>query len=296
MNLNNLLNTSISENYLYNLNLTLTEAELSKFRGIKYVCMQGSGERAKELAKQLAATFLSIDANYFEPINLIDTSKYQCYRVGKILSVSHGMGNASISTLLHGLTKVLHYAGNTELEYIRIGTSGGINVAPGSVILTDTALMPNLVAGYTISALGKKLTYPTTMNAALNTRIRKAQPTDLDFPILEGNSIAADDFYQGQARYDGAIKPKYDDDMRQAYFAKVKQLKVLNFEMESTALAAFANRAGIPAAMIAVTLVNRFQGDQITAAAETLARYAERAQTVAINYLKSQLLDQISLA
>ena len=127
------------------------------------------------------------------------------------------------------------------------------------------------------------------MSTALNDRILKAQPKEQKFKLLIGNSIAADDFYMGQARFDGVVKPKYDEAKRRAYFDKIKALNILNFEMESTGLAAFCNRAEIPATMIAVTLLNRMEGDQVSASSETLAMYSERSQQVAINYLASML-------
>ena len=41
--------------------------------------------------------------------------------------------------------------------------------------------------------------------------------------------------------------------------------------------------------MIAVTLLDRMLGDQIIVSPELLAKYADHAQTVAINYLKAEL-------
>lgn len=290
MRVNVLLDKKIKHNkYLYSLNLTLVDEELAKFHGVKYVCMQGSPDRARELARKLAANFLDIDSKYFAPQNLSKESKYAVYRVGNILSVSHGMGNTSIITLLHSLTKLMYYSDNHNLEYIRIGTSGGLGVSPGSVILTDTAYMPDLTPGYKTSPLGKDVIYPTQMSKELNARILAAQPKDLRFSIFEGNSVAADDFYLGQARFDGAIKPDYDLAKREKYFTKLKELNILNFEMESTALASFCARAEIPATMIAVTILNRFNGDQMTASRQTLAEYSNHSQLVALNYLRAQL-------
>lgn len=289
MKINHLLKDCQKKSYIYNLNFILSDAELDSMRGIKYVCMQGSVVRAKELARKLSGIFLNVDMNYFEPINLIKNSRYEAYRVGNILSISHGMGNTSILTLLHSITKVMYYAGNLDVEYIRIGTSGGIGVEAGTVILTNTAYMPNLVPGHKVSALGKDIIYPTDMNNDLNERILQSQPNNLGFKVLLGNSIAADDFYLGQARFDGAIRPKYDAKVRAEYLDKIKRLNILNFEMESTALASFCRRAEIPATMIAVTLLNRMYGDQITVGNEALAEYSNRTQDVAINYLKSQL-------
>ena len=57
--------------------------------------------------------------------------------------------------------------------------------------------------------------------------------------------------------------------------------------MEGTALAAFCNRAEIPATMLAVILLNRFNGDQLTKSHDILESYSKRAAVVAINYLES---------
>jgi uridine phosphorylase len=250
--------------------------------------MQGSSKRAAVLAKKLAKRVLNIDSTFFEPVNLAHTSNFAIYRVGKILSVSHGMGNVTIDALLHVLTKLLYFAGNTEVEYIRVGTSGGIGVKPGTVVVTKNAFMPNLAPYYTTYELDKRVDTPTALNHELVARILAAQPQDLPFDIVSGNSIAADDFYLGQCRYDGAMIARKDRNYREGFFKQVHELGICNFEMESTALAAFCHQAQIPATMIAVTLVNRFEGDQITATAEQLGEYSDRSQQVVINYILSR--------
>lgn len=289
MNINPFIQNITPDTILYVLDLKINEATLNKFRGIKYVFMQGSGNRAMHFANRVEEQISNLKPHYFKPMNLTPRSAYEFYRVGPVLSVSHGMGNTSILTLLHALTKLMYFAGNTNLEYIRLGTSGGVKVDPGSVILTDVAYTSELIAGYDIAALGKTITYPTNMDMKLNNKILAAQPVSLDFPVLRGNSIAADDFYQGQARFDGAIKINYDKKKREEYFNKIIQLNILNFEMESTALASFCNRAGIPATMISATLINRIDGDQIILPDVVLTEFSERTHILALNYLKSQL-------
>ena len=286
MKINDLIKNTPDSACLYNLNLSLNETTLKKFYGIKYVIMQGSPLRTHTLAEKIAGLFLNIDSNFFTPVTLFKTQTFVAYRIDDILCVSHGMGNSSITTLLHNLTKVLYLAGNTELEYIRVGTSGGIDIEPGNVVLTKTAYMPNLIAGYKVSAIGKDI-ISNTYEPWLKKRILAAQPPGLGFNVLEGNTITADDFYLGQGRFDGAIKPKYDLNTRNAYFLKVKGLGILNFEMEATGLASFCNRADIPATMIAVTLLNRLLGDQVKESADKLAQYSENSFVVVLNYLNS---------
>lgn len=274
------------ETSLYLFNLELNPTTLDKFKNIKYVIMQGSSKRAHALARQLAHLVLNLDMRFYEPVNLVNTSNFAVYRVGNILSVSHGMGNISIDALLHTITKLLYYAGNTAVEYIRVGTSGGIGVEAGSIIITQNAYMPNLAPYYTSYELDQARDLPTYFDSALIARILAAQPENPIWPIIIGNTIAADDFYLGQCRYDGAMFARQNLNFRTNFFNKIRDLNILNFEMESSSLAAFCIQAQIPATMIAVTVVNRLNGDQITATPAQLTEYSDRAQQVVINYLQ----------
>lgn len=278
---------SMHNHYLYNFNIVINAEIIDKFHGIKFVCMQGSGYRTKVLAQKLARIILKINNTCFNPQNLFKAARFEAYRVGPVLLVSHGMGTISIMNLLDDITKLMKASGNTDLEYIRIGTSGGINVKPGSIIITDTAYKSDLTTGYLMNILGKDVAFPTQMDPLLNERILKAQPKP--FKLYKGNSIAADDFYLGQARFDGAIKPKYDVHMREEYFKKIMALGIYNLEMESTAMASFCSRANISGSMIAVTLLDRLKDDQVTATPAELAGFADRAHNAAINYLLSQI-------
>jgi uridine phosphorylase len=289
MEVNHLLDAHMDGHHLYNFGLMLTERELKKFKGIKYVCMQGSGIRTFVLSKLLAEHLSEINEVYFTPMNLFTSSRFTAYRVGDILLVSHGMGSTSILTLLHNLTKLMYYAGNLEVEYIRLGTCGGLGIEPGSIIVTDTAYMPDLTPGFKMWALDQEIIYPTTMDQELNARILKAQPKNEEAGIYVGNTMTCDDFYLGQARFDGAIRPKYTPEDRMQYFKKLRELNILNIEMEGTALAGFCARAKIPACMISVTLINRLETDQITATEELLQAYSYRLQNIIFNYLKPSL-------
>lgn len=271
--------------YLYDFGLKLDDITTHKFKGIKYVIMQGSAHRAQSLATKIATKLLDIDETYFTPVNLFQNCRFDAYRVKDILCVSHGMGTISIINLLSSLTKLMHLAGNQDLEYIRVGTSGGIGVDMGSIIITDIAYTPELNPEYKIVILGKTHYFKTTMDKDLNQRIYDAQPQNLPFKIYTGGSIAADDFYRGQARFDGVTKLSYDKSERFEYFKKITEKGIYNFEMESTALAAFCSHAKIPATMVATTLINRLNGDQITATPEMLQQFADNAQQVVINYL-----------
>lgn len=49
------------------------------------------------------------------------------------------MGVSSLNILLHELIKLLHYAKCRNVVMFRIGTSGGLGVEPGTVVISDSA-------------------------------------------------------------------------------------------------------------------------------------------------------------
>ncbi len=59
------------------------------------------------------------------------------YKVGPVLVASHGMGQPSISILLHELVKLARYAKMDNPIFFRLGTSGGLGVLPGTVVIAS---------------------------------------------------------------------------------------------------------------------------------------------------------------
>jgi uridine phosphorylase len=65
---------------------------------------------------------------------------------------------------------------------------------------------------------------------------------------------------------------------------------VRNIEMEGAMLAGYLNHWGFPRfAMICTTLLNRLEGDQVTASHEELHAFSERSGDVLFNYLTATL-------
>ena len=62
------------------------------------------------------------------------------YKVGPVLSVSHGMGVPSLSILLHELIKLMWHAGAVDPTFFRIGTCGGVGYGGGTVVITEEAV------------------------------------------------------------------------------------------------------------------------------------------------------------
>lgn len=192
----------------------------------------------------------------------------------------------SVSILLHEITKLLHYAGVKDPTYLRLGTSGGIGVPPGTVVLADKGLNGELMPEYKLSVLGKVKSYPTQLDYALNRKILAAKGK---IHTVLGHTVGTDDFYEGQGRMDGALDPGYTEEEKMQFLSFAHIVGARNFEMEAPEFAAFCLRAGIPAADMCVTLLNRFDGDQVTSTPEELADFSDRAQSLALRFIKAEL-------
>lgn len=66
----------------------------------------------------------------------------------------------------------------------------------------------------------------------------------------------------GQGRLDGAFCDFTEND-KMEYLEGIHKAGVVNIEMESLAFAALTHHAGIKAAVICVTLLDRLKGDQV---------------------------------
>ena len=53
-----------------------------------------------------------------------------------MLCASHGIGQPSISILLHELVKLARYSKMKDPVFFRMGTSGGLGLAPGTVVFS----------------------------------------------------------------------------------------------------------------------------------------------------------------
>ncbi len=266
--------------YLYHLGLDTTLDLAGLFGDTKFVCFSGSGERAKHFAKKVAARLRLADETDIKPIG--KTERYHLYKVGPVISVSHGMGMPSVSILLNEITKLLCYAGSLSPLYIRMGTCGGLGVKPGTVVITTEALGGNLEAVFETHVLGRSKRFPATLDEALN---RKLAALAGELPVTLGKTLCADGFYEEQGRLDGALDGSYAETDKMNFLARLHQMGVVNIEMESLIFAAFCSRAQISAAVVCATLIDRLKGDQVSNSAEDLARYADLPQELVLRLI-----------
>ena len=92
----------------------------------------------------------------------------------------------------------------------------------------------------------------------------------------------------GQGRLDGAFC-SYTLDDKLKFLQKIYDAGVRNIEMESVCFAAMCNRAGVPAAVLCVTLLDRLKGDQVELAPELHEDYQMRPPRLVAKFIKKTL-------
>ena len=65
-----------------------------------------------------------------------------------------------MSVLMHEIFKLLYHAGCNEVKIFRLGTSGGLGVEPGTIVVSNGAVNPEGKEIFEqVSLLGKSYTY-----------------------------------------------------------------------------------------------------------------------------------------
>ncbi|XP_026509818.1 uridine phosphorylase 1-like [Terrapene carolina triunguis] len=254
----------------------------------RFVCVGGSPSRMKAFITYIAEELGlgSVGTDY--PNICAGTDRYAMYKVGPVLSVSHGMGIPSIAIMLHELIKLLYHSKCSNVTIIRIGTSGGIGLEPGSVVITSQSVDATFKPQFEQVILGKTVIRSTNLDDQLAKELMQCSKEINEFNTVIGNTMCTLDFYEGQARLDGAIC-LYTEEEKLQYLKAAYDAGVRNIEMESSVFAAICNLSGVRAAVVCVTLLNRLEGDQISSSHDVLVEYQQRPQKLVGHFIKKCL-------
>uniref|UniRef100_A0A8C3TT21 Uridine phosphorylase n=1 Tax=Catharus ustulatus TaxID=91951 RepID=A0A8C3TT21_CATUS len=279
----------MEEDVLYHLDLgTKTHNLPAMFGDIKFVCVGGSPNRMRAFAQFMQRELGLAGAGEDVADICAGSDRYAMYRAGPVLSISHGMGIPSISIMLHELIKLLHHAKCRDVTIIRIGTSGGLGIEAGSVVITDTAVDSSFQPRFEQVVLGDVVVRSTELDKDLAEELLACSRDIPDFPTLIGHTMCTYDFYEGQGRLDGALC-SFSSEKKLEYLRRAYDAGVRNIEMESTAFAALCGLCGLKAAVVCVALLDRLEGDQIRASHEVLWEYQQRPQRLIAAFIRKRL-------
>ncbi|XP_013784026.1 uridine phosphorylase 1-like [Limulus polyphemus] len=283
--------SSMTDDVLYHLSLSSGSYDLQQMFGdIKFVCMGGTPKRMESFAN-----FIQKELNIKLPTGTVldDISKrsyrYSMYKIGPVLSISHGMGIPSLSIMLHEVIKLMYHAKCKDVIFIRLGTCGGIGLPGGTLVITESVVDGLLRPYLETHVLGKTIKRPAVLDKELAEELMDVGKEQLpDYNIVMGKTMCTYDFYEGQGRLDGAFCD-YNEQDKLMHLEVLRKEGVTNIEMESLAFAAMCSYAGIKGAVVCVTLLNRLHGDQVSVPKSKLEEWQHRPQELAAAFIKKRL-------
>uniref|UniRef100_A0A8D0HCL3 Uridine phosphorylase n=1 Tax=Sphenodon punctatus TaxID=8508 RepID=A0A8D0HCL3_SPHPU len=235
----------MKEDVLYHFALgTGTHDFPALFGDIKFVCVGGSPSRMKAFITYMAGELGMASPGCDYPNICAGTDRYAMYKVGPVLSVSHGMGIPSIAIMLHELIKLLYHSKCSDVTIVRIGTSGGIGLEPGSVVITSQSVDATFKPQFEQVILGKSVIRSTDFDDELAKELMECSKEIEQFSTVIGNTMCTLDFYEGQGRLDGVIC-SYTEEEKLQYLNAAYDAGVRNIEMESSVFAAICNLSGV---------------------------------------------------
>jgi uridine phosphorylase len=280
------------EDVYYHFGVVSSDPILERLRGVKAVIMAGSGGRIKEFADRWSEINGGSEIIAFPKDDRFVTR----YTAG-VLFASHGMGMPSASIALQELMRMVFFLKGGDVEamdevfWCRVGTSGGVGLPGGTVVVSSEGLMADLKPYRLLQGGEGQYWFDGHFPADTYNAIIAANEGVDQFTVVPGKTIAGNEFFLEQFRLDGAICLETPES-KMAWLEWIEENGVRNIEMEGAMIAGYLNHWGFAKfAMICCTLLDRLKGDQVTSTPEQLHKFGEDAGVALFNYLKASLLD-----
>ncbi len=273
----------------YHFGVSSEDPIMDVMRDVRAVILAGSGGRIDSFANTWSRIHGDAEIVAF-PKEERFVTRY-CHGV---LFASHGMGMPSASIALQELMRMMYYLKRGDLDalddifWARVGTSGGVGLEGGTVVVTTEALMADLRPYRVLNGGMGEYWFDSGFPADVADAIVAANASS-GLHLVTGKTVAGNEFFLEQFRLDGAICMETPS-TKMAWLEWVYDNGVRNIEMEGAMLAGYLNHWGFSKfAMICATLLNRLEGDQVTATPAQLHQFSEDSGTAILNYLTATL-------
>jgi uridine phosphorylase len=271
----------------YHLGVASDDPVLDQLRDLRAIVMAGSGARMDDFASRWSRDHGDAPIIAFPKEDRFITR----YTAG-VLFVSHGMGMPSASIAVQELMRLAYFLTRGDLDaldrifWARVGTSGGVGLQAGTIVVTTEALMADLKPYRLLDGAGGYHWFDGHFPRGIADDIVRVNEGS-GIPIALGKTVATNEFFIEQFRLDGAIALTTPE-LKADWLRRLDEHGVRNIEMEGALIAAYLNYWGFSRfAMVCTTLLNRLQGDQVTSSPEQMHAYAERAGDVLFTYLRT---------
>ncbi len=273
----------------YHFGVASDDPVLERFRDVRAIVMAGSGARIERFAK----TWSDLNSGA-EIIALPKEERFTTRYCAGVLFASHGMGMPSASIAVQELMRLVYFlkrgdlAAMDEVFWARVGTSGGVGLEGGTIVVTTEGVMADLQPYRVLNGGMGEYWFDSTFPADVVEAIIAANP---ELPMVAGKTVASNEFFLEQFRLDGAVCMETPE-TKMAWLEWIHDNGVRNIEMEGAMMAGYLNHWGFSKfAVICCALLNRLHGDQVTATQEQLHQYSEDAGTALFAYLQAALLE-----
>lgn len=281
------------EDVYYHLGITSSDPALDALRDVKAVILAGTRERITTFADRWSE--LNGGSQVSRVIAFSKEERFVTRYTAGVLFASHGMGMASASIALQELMRLVFFLKRGDLEaldqvfWCRVGTSGGIGLPGGTVVVSSEGLMADLQPYRLLRGGDSEYWFDGRFPAGTHNAIIAANEGIDDLVMVSGRTVSGNEFFLEQFRIDGAVCFETPT-TKMAWLQWLDKNGVRNIEMEGAMIAGYLNHWGFPKfAMICCTLLNRLESDQVTATTEQLRKFNEDSGTALFNYLKVSL-------
>lgn len=259
----------------------------SQFHHVRVVLLCGTISRAKKLAQCFGNDACQYDYSRTDRFTVL-------LPVPSVLIATHGIGLGSIDCLLNDLHHLLTISTVSNFCYLRIGSSGGLGISPGTIVVTRNALNGCLKPEMSLAVLGSTTYLPAKLDISLSQKLFTFLEEQSSFQCVMGDTLCAETFFDTQARTDGA-NPLFSSDQADAFLKHCHKVGVKNIEMESLPLATFATRTRVPAAVVCATFVDRLVNQTPTEHAAKLAEYENNVVIGVTEFVKKTFVTAAEL-
>lgn len=274
----------------YHFGVTSDDPVMASLRDVRAVILAGSGGRIESFARRWS------DMNSgAQIIAFPKEERFVTRYCAGVLFASHGMGMPSAAIAVQELMRMIYFLkrGNLdaldEVFWARVGTSGGVGLDGGTVVVTTEGVMADLRPYRVLNGGMGEYWFDSRFPTDVAQAVLDAN-ADSGLRLATGKTVAGNEFFLEQFRLDGAVCME-SPETKMAWLEWIHDNGVRNIEMEGAMLAGYLNHWGFPKfAMICATLLNRLQGDQVTATPDQLAQFSEDSGQALFNYLRSALL------
>ena len=275
--------------YLYHLGIESGDELISEFNNIRFVIFTRSFSNAKVIAHNFAKRWYNIREDGFELTPIHKTERFHMYKIGPVLILAHGIGTPTMLIALNEVSKLLVHAGCQDVMFFRIGPSGGLGLNIGDVVVSSAAVNNSFLPIFETIECGEIKYHSSSLDQSIYDEILARHSHSHEFNVVLGKTIGSNDYYEGQARFNGALPPPYTQTEQQEYLQKAQANGVKSFDMEAVGFAGFCNQLGIKACLINAIYVNRLQSDVVDAPTKTREQALSNALDVALNYILYKL-------